>query len=387
MEIKFHNTPEPKVFDASLLPSEAPTFLRHEPNWQAIEALVPTYQQYKNILVIGHGGSVTSFKALYYGLIEQSRKVAWFLSTVDPDYIGWLKIQLQPENTVVVAVSKSGETVTQLEALMQFLNYPLVFVTCKGSPLSEIAQKIGAAEIEHPNIGGRYTGFSEVGLVPAALCGFDCRALFSAGRAVHQKFQSENNAWKVASVLHLLEQKGYVDVFMPVYDYLLDMSAPLITQLCHESFGKDGKGQTFVAFQAPESQHHTNQRFFGGPKNMLGFFIGVEAPRHRLETHVPESLADIQLKSETLSLINGIPLDRAMDFEREATMEDAIIHNIPVVSLVLNQRNNESIAQFIAFWQLFAVYASLLRGVNPFDQPQVEASKKLSFEKRLKYRQ
>jgi glucose-6-phosphate isomerase len=203
---------------------------------------------------------------------------------------------------------------------------------------------------------------------------------------VHQKFSQENDAWKAASISYELEAKGYSEIFMPIYDYLLGMTSPLITQLCHESFGKDGKGQTIVAYEAPESQHHTNQRFFGGPKNMIGFFIGVEAPRRKVETHVPEALANISLKSETLAVINGLPLDRAMDFEREATMEDAEEHGIPTLSLMLTQRNSESIAAYIAFWQLFAVYAALLRAVNPFDQPQVEASKKLSFEKRLAFK-
>ncbi len=386
MIFEHKNTPEPKPFDASLLPRELPAFLSHEPNWQLMEDAVQASSKYKNILVIGHGGSITSFKAIFYGLIEQTNKLAWFLSTVDPDYIGWLKTQLKPEDTLVIAITKSGENTTQIEALMQFLEYPLMLVTGKGSPVSEISKKLNVTEIEHPEIGGRYTAFTEVALLPAAICGLDAKAIFAAGRATHQTFSSENDAWKAASVLQQLEQQGYVDVFMPIYDYLLTMIAPLITQLAHESYGKDGKGQTFAAFEAPESQHHTNQRFFGGPKNMVGFFVGVEAPRRRLETHVPESIADIKFKSSTLSFINGIPLDRAMDFEREATMEDAEANNIPIVSLTLTQRNNESIAQYIAFWQMFAVYGALLRGVNPFDQPQVEASKKLSFEKRLAYK-
>jgi len=383
MEIKYFNSPEPEKFDASILPGERPLFLDYEPAWAEIEALAGKFDDKKNLLLIGHGGSVTSFQAMYYGLIENSKKVVWSLSTIDPDYIGWLKTQLKPSDTVVVAVSKSGETVTQLEALMQFLDFPLVVVAEEGNPLWQIGERLSATLFKHPAVGGRFTAFTETGLVPAALCGLDIKAIFNAGRAIHKSFDKENDAYKVASVLWQLEQKGYVDVFMPIYDYLLEMSKSLIVQLCHESFGKDGKGQTILASMAPESQHHTNQRFFGGPKNMVGYFIGVDSSINRLETHVPENLRDIVLKSETLEVLSGIPLDRALDFEREATIEDAVAKNIPVISHVLHQRNSESIGEFIAFWQLLAVYSALMRSVNPFDQPQVEASKKISFQKRL----
>lgn len=387
MQIKYFNCPEPQKFDAGMLPKERPAFLNYEPNWEKMAQVALHYQDKKNILVIGHGGSITSFQAIYYGLIENSSKVAWFLNTIDPDYIGWIKTQIKPEDTVVVAISKSGETVTQLEALMQFLEYSLVVVAGPDTPLWQIGEKLSATLVEHPPIGGRYTAFTEVALLPAAICGLDVKAIFNAGRAVHDKFDAENEAHAAASVLYQLEQKSFVDVFMPVYDYLLEMSTPLIVQLCHESFGKDGRGQTYAAFLAPESQHHTNQRFFGGPQNMAGYFIGVDSSRRRLETNVPEQLRDIVLKSKTLDVLSGIPLDRSLDFEREATIEDAASKNIPVIDHVLHQRNNESIGEFVAFWQLFAIYSSLLRKVDPFDQPQVEVSKKISFEKRIGYKQ
>ncbi len=382
MKIEFYNCPEPKELDVSKLP-EAPAFLSAEINFDEIEKLANEYTHYKNILIIGHGGSISSFYGIYHGLREKSTKQAYVLSTVDPDYILELKKFLTPEETLVIAISKSGETVTQIEALLQFADYPLLFITGLVGPLAELAEKLKSKTVLHKPIGGRYTGLTEVALVPAAICGFDIRAMHAAGQKVYQNFTASNDAFRAASIACQLEEQGIVDVFMPIYDSHLFGMSSLIVQLCHESFGKDGKGQTYFAHHAPESQHHTNQRFLGGRKNIAGWFISSEKTLDDAITNVPESAKNISLKDHTFDALNGIPLSYALQAERDATIEDARLQNIPVINQIITKRDEVEIASLIAFWQLYAVYSSVLRGVNPFDQPQVENSKKISFTKRL----
>ncbi len=72
-----------------------------------------------------------------------------------------------------------------------------------------------------------------------------------------------------------------------------------------------------------------------------------------------------------------------MHYEMEATLQDAVDLKIPAIHIALPQVDENSVGEFIAFWQLYAIYASLLRGTNPFDQPAVENSKEISFKKRL----
>jgi glucose-6-phosphate isomerase len=157
-------------------------------------------------------------------------------------------------------------------------------------------------------------------------------------------------------------------------------------QLCHESFGKDGKGQTYFAHEAPESQHHTNQRFFGGRKNIAGFFTGSDSFLHPTVNSYPSSVHSVQLKGHALFDINKIPLEKSLEFELNGTMEDARISAIPFAHLSIAGFNPLEIGGLTAFWQLFAVYSSVLRNVDPFDQPQVENSKVISFNKRLQYK-
>lgn len=385
MDLSFYNCPQPAKMDVSVLPEE-PEFVSYEPDFALMAKYQVAFKSFKNVLIIAHGGSITSFYGFYHALNYQARKQVYFLSTTDPDYIFELKSKLKIQDTLVIAISKSGETVTQIEALMQFVAYPLLIITGKSSPLRAIGEKLKAKIAMHPPIGGRYTGLTEVALMPAAICGLDVKGLFSGAKNFYEQYQKDNLAWQAASVFFQLEQKGFVDVFMPFYAHNLFPMSNLIVQLCHESFGKNGKGQTYFAHEAPESQHHTNQRFFGGTKNIGGFFTSVNNFLHPTQNIFPTQTHSVQLKKHSLFDLSKVPLEKSMQFEAEATMEDARINGIPLAHLSLSNFSSREIGQLTAFWQLYAVYASVLRQVDPFDQPQVENSKNISFDKRLQYK-
>jgi glucose-6-phosphate isomerase len=385
MKLEYFNCPEPKEISTVTLP-EKPEFAKYKPDFELIKKLAEEYNQYPNILIIGHGGSITATYGMYNALKHQAKKKMFFLSTVDPDYIEELKKELGKENTLVVAVSKSGETTTQIEMLNQFLDFPLLIITGKSSVLRAIGEKVNAKIITHPVIGGRFTGITEVSLAPLGIAGVDVEGLHEGAEAFYNLYHRDNLAWRAASVFYQLELKGFVDVFMPFYSHNLFPMSSVIVQLCHESFGKGGKGQTYFAHEAPESQHHTNQRFFGGTKNICGFFTSSDTFFSQTVTNYPTSLHSVQLKGHAIFDINKIPLQSALSFELEGTIEDARINSIPLAHLTIAGFIPQEIGGLLAFWELYAVYASVLRNVDPFDQPQVENSKKISFTKRLAYK-
>ncbi len=400
MNLEFYNCPKPQDFDPSVLPKDVGSalysssasslgFLSYRPDFKAMGEFAGAYGHYQNILIIGHGGSITSFYGIYGSLKHQlvnAGKKVFFLSTIDPDYISEIKQQLSPSNTLVIAISKSGENITQLEMLSQFLEFPVLVITGKSSPLRAMAEKLKFKIILHPTIGGRYTGLTEVALLPAVLCGIDVQKLFKGAENFYNTFYKNNLAWQMASVLYQLEEKGIVDVFMPFYSHSLFAFSNLIVQLCHESFGKEGIGQTYFAHEAPESQHHTNQRFFGGRKNICGFFISQQNFSSNALAVYPPTIHSVQIKNHPLFDINKIPLAESIKAELNGTMEDARINGIPSLHLSIDSINEEVVGEFLAFWQIFAVYSSVLRGVDPFDQPQVENSKNISFSKRLQFK-
>lgn len=385
MKLEFFNCPKPEEIETTKLPDD-PEFLSYRPDFDLIDKLKEKYEKYRNVLVIGNGGSITSFYGFYHALNYQTKKPVYFLSTIDPDYIYELKQKLKPEETLVVGISKSGENMTQIESLMQFAAYPLLLITDKASPLRAVGEKLKAEMVAHPPIGGRYAGLTEVALVPAGIVGLNVKALFDGAKTFYKHYARDNLAWRAASVLHQLEQQGYVDVFMPFYAHFLFPMSALIVQLCHESFGKAGKGQTYFAHEAPESQHHTNQRFFGGAKNICGFFCSSQTFVHPTINQFPPAAHGVQVRGRPLFDLSKIPLEKALEFELYGTLEDAKICGIPVAHLAINGFVPEEIGAFTAFWQLYAVYASVLRNVDPFNQPQVESSKTISFNKRLQFK-
>ena len=381
MHLEFSNIS--KIDSKQIAFPEAP-FLDYKPDLESIKVTAEKFKHYQNLLIIGNGGSITSVIGLF-GVFGTNGKRVEILSTVDPEYILKLKNELEKEQTLVIAISKSGETVSLLEALLHFSDYPLLCITGEGSVLQNIAEKLGAVIVKHPAVGGRFSTFSEVALLPAAICGIDIDDFYKGALEFYAQINQNNLAMQVANVMWQLEQKGIVDVYMPIYSHSLFPFSSLIVQLCHETFGKEQKGQTYFAHEAPESQHHTNQRFFGGQKNVAGFFITLDNYRGDSKTEVPHGLQSLPLKDSSLYELHSIPLSYSMYSEFEGTWEDAEKNNIPIVALHLTSAEPREIGRFVAFWQCYAVYSAVLRSVDPFNQHQVENSKVISWEQRKKF--
>lgn len=383
IKIKYYNCPEFNPKDVAI--TKAPSFVDYKPNFALIKHLSEKYASFEKLVIIGHGGSVSTFFGIYNLWQTKSTKKVYFLSTVDPEYIIQVKNETNPKDTLVISISKSGETVTQLEIFLQFLEYQSILITDQNSPLAQIGKEYKSEIVPHPEIGGRYTGFTEVALLPSALCGFSIEKIFEGASLLYKNFSEPNEALTLSKVLFELENSGYVDIYLPIYHHGLFNFGYLITQLCHESFGKSGLGQSYLCYESPEAQHHTNQRFFGGRKNIAGLFLSA-GYSNDLATNVTDSLSNISLKDGSLKDINDLNLSTLMQIEKQAVIEHAVSAKIPVVDMHLESTSEELIGNFIAFFQLFAVYSSILRNVDPYNQPEVELSKKISWEKRKNYK-
>lgn len=374
---------------------ETPSFVTHKLEIRQFKKKLAKYKKFRNIIVIGNGGSVNNFYAFYEALNEpnaKEAKKAYILNTVEPDAINYLKSVCSKKETLVMPISKSGTTVTVIESLMAFMDYPILAVTGRDGTLAEMAKKEKWDTIEHPDIGGRYSGRSACGLIPALFCnlGIDDinKGAMDMYRKCAQKVPIEKNpALQLSVALYQLDKEGYTEIFMPVYATKLLGFLALIIQLIHESTGKDGKGQSIYGALAPESQHHTNQRFFGGRKNVAGIFLRLEKQAdQKSKVKVPHSLADIRLRDGYLRDIDGIPYAKALEFEYEGTRQDAVRKKIPHAVVTLDRLSSRSIGELLAFWQYVAVYSSVLRDVDPYDQPQVEGSKFISFSLRKNFK-
>lgn len=369
---------------------DVPLFAQYTTDFDAIERVAKKYKSVKNIIVLGNGGSATSFH-FYYTALGTTKKV-YLVSSMEPDLLYDVSSRCNKKDTVVVMISKSGTNIGIMESFLYFFDYPNIVIITenKKSALGQIQEKYGFDFIEHPPIGGRYSGFTPSGLLPAAICGIDIRGIWKGASKGYKKYSprsSRNSALDLANIFYGLDKKGYCEIFMPVYSSRLIGSKYVITQLLHESVGKERKGQTVVIAAAPESQHHTNQRFFGGKKNMLGCFVVVDQLDRKHDiVKVPQNLRQVRLRDGTMEVLNNNLYSRALHAEFIGTREDAIRSKIPNVVVHVKSVTPEAVGEYLAFWHYVTVYLCTLNGVNPFNQPEVEYSKKISFEFRKKAR-
>jgi len=378
---------------------KTPDFARVAVDTRLIKRIAKKYSHYKNLIIIGNGGAINSFRAFYEALAKQAgKKNVFILNTPEPDYINYLNKNLSKKKTLVLSISKSGTNITNLEATAAFMEYPVLAITTKDSgALFEIAKKKGWDIIyyppyeEYPDLDDRFTGATASGLGPAAICGINIDKITSGIKEAHAVCApkvgiKDNPALALACALYSLDLKGYGEIFCLIYSTKLVGFLPLVVQLMHETICKDGKGQTVYGDLAPECQHHTNQRFFGGKKNAIGLFIDVKCEDKDSKVLFPEDYADIKLRNSRLKDIIGISYAKSLAFEMQGTYQDAVNKKIPVVKISIGRVDERSVGQFLGFLQYLAVYSGIIRNVNPYGQPQVESSKEISFMLRKKYK-
>ena len=358
-----------------------PYFAMHETRVDMLEGLE---KDFENLVIIGNGGSVTSFRALSYAFRDQHDKNVEIVTTMEPGYLNHLDRAMKTEDTLVMPISKSGNTTGVIESTLFFMNkgYEIFPLTSRGGLLEKIAEERGLEIIEHPDIGGRYTGLSETALAPASLLGLDVEEIFEKGREAQEKFWGGGKASEMASALYNAEKQGYSEVMLGFYSTRLFGFYPLMVQLMHESVCKKGNGQTFYGDIGPEFQHHTNQRIFGGKDNVLPVFI--ESSHEHAEIDVPEELQDLELRGKKLGDLDGKKLEDSLRSEARGVKQALEEENRPFIEIDVGSVNHDNVAEFMAFLQFLPVYSGWMRDVDPFNQPDVEKSKNLGFEERFK---
>lgn len=365
---------------------DTPDFAEYSPDLEEIKKKA-SKKDFDNLVVIGNGGSITSFRAYLYAFLPEVDKDVRLVTTMDPDYLNRLSRELDVEDTLIVPISKSGETVGVIESLMFFMerDYEVMAVTSDNDgALRNIVRKKGLEWIEHPDIGGRFSGVTETGLVPAALAGMDVDEIRKGAEEMYEDLRSdEDNAAKdLALKLYRAEEEGYDDILTPFYSTRMFGFYPLLVQLMHETVCKHGEGMTVYGDLGPEYQHHTNQRMFGGKEDIVPMFFRTETHEHA-EIEVPDDLEDIGIRGKDLGDLEDNSYSQALKSEYTGVKEALDDEERPSITLTLHELSFEAAGELIAFMQYLAVYSAYLRDVNPFNQPDVEKSKQIGLEERF----
>ena len=366
---------------------DEPSFVSVEPDIERIKQARENYE-YENLVVIGNGGSITTFRAYLYAFLGETDVNVRLVTTMDPDYLNNLTDELESENTVVMPISKSGETVGVIESLMYFINrdYPVCAVTSENDgALKQIVETNDYGFIEHQNVGGRFSGLTETALAPALFAGIDVEEIREGGEEMYEKLSPKmqyNPALNVASALYDSEQDGFQEVFTPFYSTRLFGFYPLFIQLMHETVCKEEKGQTFYGDMGPECQHHTNQRLFGGKDNIMTMFIRTDA-HEKTSISISENLSDISIRGKKLSQLDNQKLADSLKAEYQGVRDALDEEGIPNITITLTDVSHRTLGKLVAFLQYVGVYSAWLRNVEPFNQPDVEKSKEIGFNERF----
>jgi glucose-6-phosphate isomerase len=374
-------------------------------------------QAYDHVLILGIGGSALGTKALMNAL----RPPAWnelddeardffprltILENVDPTSVSAALQRIDPRRVLVNVISKSGgtaETMAQYLVIRRWLedalgsaaDRHLVFTTdpTRGA-LREIASRERIATLDvPPDVGGRFSVLSPVGLLPAALVGIDVDALLAGARRAVERAESDllsQNPAALYAALHWsadVSLGARVHVLMPYTDRLREF-AEWYRQLWAESLGKavDRKGQTVHLGPTPvgavgaTDQHSQVQLFMEGPFDKVITFIEVE----NLGEDVPIPAVNSSNGSEAalppdLSYLPGRSLGQLLRAEYEATSAALAQRGRMSCSLRFPDLSPETLGEAIMFFQLATGYAGAWYGIDPFDQPGVELGKRLTY--------
>jgi glucose-6-phosphate isomerase len=364
-----------------------------------IEAEAERLRDYPDVLVIGIGGSNLGAMAAVQALAHGNRKAAGsrlhFIDNIDPDYLHDLLNGLSPESTGVVVISKSGgtiETATQYLIVRQWLRAALgeaarAHQWIVTDPVSGWLRTLAKTENLRdlpvpPKVGGRYSVLTAVGLLPLAVAGIDVRALLAGARANAERCASgtlaENPALELATLYYLLDTRHQkrLSIFMP-YVHSLRLFGDWYRQLWAESLGKHGAdgmpaGTLPVTAVGAVDQHSQLQMYLESRRDKIFNFLALQQWTH--DDAIPLSDAD----NAAFPYLAGKTLGQVLVAEFQATRQVITQYGHPNLTIELPALNAHTLGQLIDLYQRTTIYAGLLYGVNPLDQPAVETGKRLT---------
>ncbi|MDO5536003.1 MAG: glucose-6-phosphate isomerase [Desulfovibrionaceae bacterium] len=358
-------------------------------------ALAEQARKYKNMLLLGIGGSALGARAMQRAFAPgqdmpgHDGRSLWIADNVCAVTLGEWLTRLKPEDTVVVTISKSGgtiETISQYFLVRQWLQKALgdawkdhmILVTDKEKGfLREEARTYGLGSLEVPdNLGGRYSALSAVGLLPAAYLGIDWQALLDGAASVARPLVEnpasikDHPSFALACWAKALEEYGYHDLIFFCYEPLFATYGPWFAQLWAESLGKDGLGTMPVPATGVTDQHSVNQMFLDGLRNKACLFLTSSKPVSG--PVFPEDLP------EGWNFLAGKPFASLLEAEGMGTRMALTQCDVPLVHINLDNAGEFSGGQLMMLLEAATIFTGWLMGINPVDQPAVELGKRLA---------
>lgn len=368
--------------------------------------------QLTDLIVVGIGGSSLGARALinalchphHNALSAEARGKAprvFFVENPDPSSIKAVLDLIEPERTMVLAITKSGNTAETMAGFMTVYEHLkdnvseatlkkniVVISDPEGGDLRRMSQVEGWRAFDIPkSVGSRYSVFTPAGLLPAALCGVDIETLVDGARDMEESVIAShdplhNPAYSHALIHFLFDELKEIrqNVFMPYSDRLSEL-ADWYRQLWAESLGKRvnqsgdvvNAGTTPIKALGAVDQHSQVQLYVEGPADK--FFTFIEVRDHGSDRRIP----DIFNEYEEASYLGNKYLGELLNIERKATEYSLTRAGRPNITLQIPEVTPNFVGELMQMLMISTVVAGKLYEVNPYDQPGVEEGKNATF--------
>ena len=247
---------------------------------------------------------------------------------------------------------------------------------CKGA-LRQMATEEGwETFVIPPNVGGRYSVLTAVGLLPMAVAGIDINAVMASAaeaKKIYDIRSFENPVWLYAAVRNLLYRRGKCIEILESFEPGFKMMGGWWQQLFGESEGKDGKGIFPVTAEFTADLHSLGQMIQQGERNIFETMVRFDAPDQR-------SLITADWKNlDGLSYLEGKTLDFVDEQAFLGTLAAHVDGGVPVITMDMGELNDAKLGEMFYFFELACGVSAYMLGVNPFNQPGVEFYKRNMF--------
>ena len=351
------------------------------------------------LVVIGIGGSYLGARAaiefvkspLYNNLKKDTPDIYFAGNNISTTALTELLSICEGKDLCVNVISKSGTTTEPAIAFRVFKSLLVekygeagakerIFVTtdkARGT-LKKFSDEAGYETFVVPDdVGGRYSVLTAVGLLPIACAGIDIDAMMQGARDAKSAFSSssvkDNTAVRYATIRNILSRKGKTTEILVGYEPYMLMVNEWWKQLYGESEGKDQKGIFPASVIFSTDLHSLGQYVQDGQRNLFETVINVG--KNGAEFIIPND----PLNVDGLNFISGQQLDYV---NKTAMLATLIAHNdggVPNILLELEDKSAHSFGYLVYFFEFACAISGYMLGVNPFDQPGVEAYKKNMF--------
>ena len=322
------------------------------------------YKNFKNIRIIGMGGSSLGTRAIHSFLKHKIKKKLIFFDNLETNKIKDKKKHLN------LIVSKSGNTLETIVNSNIYINKfdQNVFITeNKKNYLHVLANKLKSEIVHHNNyIGGRYSVLSEVGMLPADLMGLKPDHFRQFNLLIKNKRFLNNLIQNVTATIFFLKNKKINSIILN-YDEKAQNLFNWYQQLIAESLGKKGKGLLPVISSLPKDNHSVMQLYLDGFKNNFFTFF---------YTHENKSL---KIKNSKIlssqKYLKNRNLSEVIYAQKKATENVFSKKNIPFRSFEIKKRDEKTLGELFCFFILETILIGKSLNLNPYDQPAVELIK------------